>query len=79
MSIVDIRHRLDRIETARGSTAPTRIMADRPMTAAETTVALANWPTWIADGRASVRNAILWITGPEMMMQAWEARHVTEH
>ena len=53
-------------------------MADRPMTAAETTDALANWPAWIADGRASVRNGILWITGPEMTMQAWEVLHATD-
>lgn len=54
-------------------------MADSPMTGAEMTDALANWPAWVADGRASVQNSVLCIIEPEMMWEEWEARFVTAH
>lgn len=41
--------------------------------------ALADWRTWVAQGRASVRNGVLCITLPEMTEAQWTAEHVTAH
>jgi hypothetical protein len=41
--------------------------------------ALANWERWVEEGRATVRNGVLYLVGPEMTDDEWAARFVTEH
>lgn len=78
MSVVDLRRRLDRIEAARHVGAPTRVMADSPITDDEADAALANWGILLAQGRATVLNGVLYLAGTgEKSEVEWAARHVT--
>ena len=52
-SLDTIRRRLDRIEASRGSAAPTRISADRPMEPGKAAEALANRCAWRSIRRVS--------------------------
>lgn len=80
MSLIDLERRLARLEAARSTTAPTAILSDRPIGDQagdlEATGALANWRQWVAQGRATVRNGVLCLSGPEMTVEEWAAVHV---
>ena len=83
MSVVDFRRRLARIEAGRRTGAPTVILSDRPIGdpagELEITNALANWEQWIAEGKASVRNGVLYLVSPRITDAEWAAKFVTEH
>lgn len=83
MSLIDLERRLARLEAARSTTAPTAILTDRPtgdpagdLEAADAT---ANWQRWVAQGRATVRHGVLCFSRPEMTVEEWAARFVTEY
>ncbi|GJE57754.1 hypothetical protein [Methylobacterium thuringiense] len=79
MSIVDLRRRLERIESARHVGAPISVMADYPIEDDEADAALANWRVRVAQGRASAPNGVLYLTERSEMSEAeWADRHVTE-
>ena len=83
MRTTDLTKRLARIEAGRRTGAPTVILSDRPIGDPagdlEITDALANWEQWIAEGKASVRNGVLYLVSPMMTDAEWAARFVTEH
>lgn len=71
------------IEAGRRTGAPTAILSDHPIgdPAGDLEIidALANWERWVAEGRASVRNGVLYLVSPELTADKWAARFVTEH
>ncbi|GJE18229.1 hypothetical protein [Methylobacterium marchantiae] len=80
MSTIDLRRRMDRIESASQVGAPTRIMADSPITDGEADADLANWGILVAPGRATVLNGVLYLADEGEMSEAeWAAQHVTAH
>lgn len=80
MSIIDLRRRLDRIESARHVGAPTCVVADYPVEDEEADNPLANWRFRVAQGSASALNGVLYLTeASEMSESDWVARHVTQH
>jgi hypothetical protein len=83
MSVVDFRRRLARIEAGRRTGAPTVVLSDCPIGDPagdlEVADALTNWEQWVAEGKASIRNGVLYLIGPEMTDEEWVARYVTEH
>ena len=83
MRNTDLTKRLARIEAGRRTGAPTVVLSDRPIGDQagdlEVADALENWERWVAEGKASVRNGVLYLTGPEMTDDEWVARFVTEH
>ncbi|MCJ2133792.1 hypothetical protein MKK69_06870, partial [Methylobacterium sp. J-026] len=63
--------------------APTALLTDHPigdvagdLAAAD---ALTNWQRWAAQGKATVNNGVLCLTGPELSPDEWAAQFVTEH
>jgi hypothetical protein len=82
-SNTDLTKRLARIEAGRRTGALTVILSDRPIGDQagdlEAADALANWERWVAEGKASVRNGVLYLVGPEMTDEEWAAQFVTEH
>ncbi|MGH1571923.1 hypothetical protein ACRAWG_16045 [Methylobacterium sp. P31] len=77
----NLTKRLARIEARRHTGAPTVIFSDRPIGDPagdlEVADALANWPRWVAAGKAGVRSGVLYLTSPGMTDEAWAARYVT--
>ena len=81
MSLIDLERRLARLEAARYVGSPTALLTDSPigdqagdLRAAD---ALANWRWWIAQGKATMSNGVLCLTGPELSAAEWAAAHVT--
>ncbi|MCJ2138022.1 hypothetical protein MKK69_28900, partial [Methylobacterium sp. J-026] len=67
MSVIDLERRLARIEAGRRGGAPTALLTDHPigdvagdLAAAD---ALTNWQRWAAQGKATVNNGVLCLTG----------------
>jgi hypothetical protein len=79
MRITDLIKRLARIEAGRRTGAPTVLLADRPMDDWEVADALVDWERLVAEGEASVRNGVLYLTSPKLTDEEWVARYVTEH
>ena len=79
MRTTDLTKRLARIEAGRRTGAPTVVLADRPMDDLEAADALANWKHLVAEGKASVRNGVLYLISPRMTDAEWAAHYVTEH
>lgn len=83
MSLVDLERRLARLEAAHYTGAPTAILSDDPVDDAAGDLraadAIANWPRWIAQGKATISNGVLCLIGPELTAEEWAARHVTAH
>lgn len=78
--VIDLYRRLERLETARHTGVPTRIMADHPVEDEEADAALANWRIRVAQCRATVLNGVFYlIEGLEMSESDWTARHITAH
>lgn len=77
MTVTSLLKRMDRIEAKRHVGAPTKIVADRPITDDGAQDALTNWRAWVGDGRAKLRGDVLFVTSPPMTVEEWEQAYGT--
>lgn len=81
MSIIDLERRLARLEAARHVGVPTALLSDLPIGDAAGDLAaadaMANWQRWVAQGKATVTNGVLCLSGPELTAEEWADQFVT--
>ncbi|MER2269843.1 hypothetical protein [Methylobacterium oxalidis] len=75
MTIANLSKRLEKVEARRHVGQPTKIIANYPVEDEEARDALIHWRQWVAEGRASVKGAVLWLMQPPLTVEEWTARY----
>lgn len=82
MKLIDLERRLAQIEAARSITAPTALLTDAPIgdPAGEFEVAdaLVNWRHWVAKGKATISNGVLYLISPELSVGEWISQFASD-